>query len=303
MDKIIEALSKLLPEDQVKGVAEAVEAMLNDAKAELEAEYNSKLEEAYGELSTELKEGEKVAEEGYKEAMSIIEDLRNRIETQRVEFETALEEGYEEAYQMLLAEKGKNESLEAELIEQYDKKLSEMREYMIDKVDEFLQYKGQDIYEKARRDVLNDPRMVEHKVALDRVVETLTDYISDEDYALANSGKIEETLKAVEELKGQVRILEARNIRLSNENVKLTETVRKSGEVLKEQQEVAAQTEKKERVKKAESVQGRGRQVTENIEVIKETQDVKTETQEEAPEDLAGSLNEWQVLSGIKKSS
>jgi len=36
MEKIMEALSKLLPEEQVKEVATAVEEILNDSKAELE---------------------------------------------------------------------------------------------------------------------------------------------------------------------------------------------------------------------------------------------------------------------------
>ena len=35
MDKIIEALSKLLPEDQVEDVTSAVNGMLDEAKAEI----------------------------------------------------------------------------------------------------------------------------------------------------------------------------------------------------------------------------------------------------------------------------
>jgi len=129
----------------------------------------------------------------------------------------ALEEGYEEAYQLLKAEQNKNQQLEVEMYEEYDKKLSEMKEYIVDKVDQFLQFKGQEIYEQAKRDVLSDPRMAEHKVTLDKIVDLTSNYLSDEDFAGVTSSKLEETNKALEEMKGQLRIMEARNIRLSTE--------------------------------------------------------------------------------------
>lgn len=264
MEKILEALGSLLPEDQVKQIAAAVEETLAETKTDLESEFAKKLEEAYADLSAELEQAEKTAEEGYKQAYSVIEDLRNRLETQRIEAEKAQEEGYEEAYQMLLAEKGKNEKLELEMYESYDKKLSEMKEYMVDKLDQFLQHKGLEIYEQARRDVLNDPNMVEHKITLDRIVETVADYISDEDFTLATSSKNEELAKQVEELKAQQRILEARNIRLSTENNKLNESLRHKEEVIVEHTAEKKAEEKKERVSKAKNVTGRG-QITEGI--------------------------------------
>jgi hypothetical protein len=55
MNKIKEALEKLLPADQIQEVSSAIEEMLKDAKSELETEFNSKLEEAYAEVSNELK--------------------------------------------------------------------------------------------------------------------------------------------------------------------------------------------------------------------------------------------------------
>lgn len=261
MDKITEALAKLLPEDQVKEVAEAVSSMIDEAKAELEAEYNDNLNEAYAELHKELKEAEDTAYEGYREAYAVINDLRGRLETQRAEFETALDEGYEEAYQMLQDQKGKNESFETDLYEEYDKKLREMKEYIVDKVDQFLQYKGQQIYENARKEIINDPRMVEHKVTLDRVIDTVSNYISDEDYALTASTKVRDLEKKLEESIGQKKILEARNIRLSTENNKLNEAVRHAQTVMVEHKE----EEKKARASKAKNVQGRGKVITEGI--------------------------------------
>ena len=301
MDKIVEALSKLLPEKQVKEVASAVNEMLEEAKAELEQEYNDKLEEAYADLSGELKEAEQTAEHGYQEAWSIITDLRNRLETQRVEFDQALEEGYAEAYQMLQAERGKNENLELEVYEEYDNRFKEMKAYIVEKVDEFLQFKGQEIYEQARRDILSDPRMAEHKVALDRVVEAVTGYLTDDDAYHATNSRLEEALRMAEQLKGQQKILEARNIRLSTENNKLNEQVRAAEQILVE----AKANDKQERVKKAKNVQGRGQMFTEGEQVIPEYQgNVNNDHSDDHDNSLMEtfdptSLRQMQVLSGL----
>lgn len=133
MDKIVEALKNLLPENEVNEVANAVSELLEQAKENLESEFNQKLEEAYSELTSELAEAEKIAEHGYEEAYAIIGDLRSRLEVQGQEYKDALEEGYEEAYQMLKSERAKNENIEVEMYEEYDRKLSEMKEYIVDK--------------------------------------------------------------------------------------------------------------------------------------------------------------------------
>lgn len=308
MEKIIEALGKLLPEDQVSEVSKAVEEMLEEKAQVIHQEASEKLDEAYAELSQELKEAEQTAEVGYGEAHAIIQDLRNRLERQQTEFDSSLEEGYEEAYQMLVSEKGKNDNFEVEIYEEYDKKLSEMKEYIVDKVDAFLQYKGGELYEQARRDVLNDPAMAEHKVALDRIVDTVSEYISDEEYTLATSSKLEEAKKSIEDLKGQHRILEARNIRLSTENNKLGETVRQAETLITEHIQLGEkneQTEKKERVKKAKNVQGRG-QITEGI-IPEYDETPKEEDTKEHDTTLVENLDpevlrQYQVLSGVKKN-
>ena len=266
MEKIIEALKNLLPGSEIQEVSSAVKEMLEQAKANLEAEFNTKLEEAYAELSSELVTAEKTAQQGYEEAYAIIGDLRNRLEVQGEEYKAALEEGYEEAYQMLKAEKDKNQQLEVEMYEEYDNKLAEMKEYIVDKVDQFLQFKGQEIYEQAKRDVLNDPRMAEHKVTLDKIVDLTSSYLSDDDFNAVSSAKLEEAVKVVEEMKGQLRIMEARNIRLSTENTKLNEAVRQTQEVIAESRKVNKSekksetvNEQKERAEKSKNVTGRGK--------------------------------------------
>lgn len=266
MDKILEALKNLLPAEQLNEVSVAVDEMISEAKAELEAEFESKLNEAYSELSAELATAEKVAEEGYQEAYAIINDLRNRLEKANEEFEKELENGYQEAYDMLVAERAKNESLSVDIYGEYDQKLQEMKEYIVDKVDAFLQFKGTEIYEQAKRDILNDPRMAEHKVALDQIVEVASKYLSHEDYAFATSTKLESAQKNINDLQAQIKLMEARNIRLSHDNTKLNETVRQSQDVITE----SKNNEKNARTQKAKNVSGRGKVETETVEVIAE---------------------------------
>jgi hypothetical protein len=301
MQKIVEALTKLLPEDAVTEVTEAVRTELETAKESLEKEFSSKLEEAYSELSDELKTAEETAIQGYKEAYAIIQDLRSRLETQQKEFELSMEEGYEEAYQMLQAEKGKNENLEVDMYDTFNTKLQEMKEYMIDKVDAFLQYKGKEIYESARAEVENDPRNSEHKIALERVAECVANYMGEDAPTATTNSKLGEVNKKFEELKGQVKILEARNIRLSADNTKLTEAVRETQKVITE----SAKVEKKERVERARIAEGKGKTVN-NPELVAEWNDagkVKTAKVdntfvESIDPDL---LRQMQVLAGTKK--
>lgn len=296
MDKILEALKKMLPENQINEVAEAINDMLKQSKADLESEYNSRLEEAYSELAKELTEAEKTAENGYEEAYKIISDLRTRLDVQGQEYQSALEEGYEEAYQMLKAEKEKNSKIEVDMYEEYDNKLNQMKSYIVDKVDEFLQLKGTEIYEQARRDVLADPRLAEHKVALDKIVNITSDYLSDDSSNSATSNKLEEAKKLIDEQKGQIKILEARSIRLSTENTKLNEAVRQAQDVISEQKKVVVNSKKenviseqKERVQKAKNVTGRGQTSTEEIV----TENANTSNND---------MDQLLILSGVKKA-
>ena len=296
--KIVESLKKLLPEDQVNEVASAVSEMLAEAQEKLEQDYNSNLEEAYSQLSTELSQAEKTAYQGYQEAYEIINDLSSRLEVQKAEFDKTLEEGYEEAYQMLLSERNSKGKVEVDLYEEYDGKLAEMKNYIVEKVDQFLQLKGGEIYEQARHDLINDPRVVEHKVALDKIINITSNYLSDEEKTFATSSKLDESTKRNEELKGQLRMLEARNIRLSTENTRLNESVRKTASVITEARKaMPAQNsrtrmlaEQKERSTKVKTASGRGHIDTENIQVIAEYNTGSGET------------NELLILSGVKKN-
>ena len=304
---VLETLKKLLPEDKVKEFVPAVEAMLDEAKSEIEAEYQKNLEEAYAQLATEKAEAEAVGEQGYQEAYSIIQDLRGRLETQQAEFDAALEEGYEEAYQALLNERAKKESLEVEIYDEYDKKLQEMKDYMVDKLDEFFKHKTAELRNEVRREVMNDPSVAEHKVALDKVVNILTDYITDDQYQLANNNKLEQAVQMLDDLRNQKRILESRNLNLARENKKINEHYRMLAEQVKAGTATLTES-RKEKVSKAANATGRGRKVTENIEVIREHNNDTQQPQQDSDDNTLSEafdpayMNQMKVLAGVKKS-
>lgn len=265
MDKIIEALKNILPAEHVNEVAKAVEEMMAENVAALEAEFQEKLDEAYEQLAEERKTDEAVAEAGYQQAYEIIQSLMTRIDEQREEFENALEEGFEEAYTELQKEKGRNQNLEVEIYEEADAKLQEMKNLMVDKLDQFLALQESEIYESAKRDVLCDPRILEQRVAIEKMAELLGDYMGGDSINGVSSSKIEEMSKQVEALKGQMRIIEAKNVRLATQNNKLSEQVREAHNVITE----AAKVERTNRTSKRENASGRGQRVV-NEQIISE---------------------------------
>jgi hypothetical protein len=111
-EKVLNALSGLIPEDAQAKVAEAVKAMLDEAIAELDSEYDAKLKETYAQVEAEKETAVQTAEKGYAEAWEIILDQRHRMETLKEEYQAQLEEGYEEAFAMLQQERSKNDTLE-----------------------------------------------------------------------------------------------------------------------------------------------------------------------------------------------
>jgi len=296
MDKITEALKKILPEDQVAEVAKAVEEMMAEQVKELEVEFQAKLDEAYEQVAGEKQTEEQISEQGYQQAYEIIASLMNRLDEQREEFESALEEGFEEAYQELSKEKGKNDNIEVGLYEEFDKKLQEMKNFMVDKVDQFLNLQESEIYEHAKRDVLDDPTLAEQRVIVEKMAELLSRYVESDDLCAVSTSKLEETIKTCDDIKGQMRIVEARNVKLSAQNNRLNEQVKDANELLTE----AAKTDKKERARKAKKASGRGQRVAGGQQVIAEYATEPTQGQNKnLTEDTNEPLNDLLVLSGI----
>ncbi len=308
-EQILKALSGLIPEDVQNEVSTAISGFLESAVAELEAEYNANLKEAFEGYKAEIVQAKTEAESGYTQAWEVIADLRERLEIQKEEFEVALDEGYEEAYAMLQEERGKNDTLEVDLYEEYDRRFTDVKEYLVDKLDQFLQLQGDKYYDMARRDVINDPAVAEHKVAFDQVIETVSRFISDEDCAFATSSKVDLLAKQLDETKGQLKILEGKNMRLSMENTKLNESVRHSQEVINES---VARNDRKARTEKARRVEGRGESNTDRQrrkEVIlgehsgepvaeHKTADASERFAEQVGQDV---FADWKHLSGINR--
>jgi hypothetical protein len=303
MNKVLEALKKILPAEHVQEVATAVEAMIAEAEAKIEAkkekEFNAKLLEAYDKVSAELQEAEATAETGYKQAFAHIQELTLRLERQQEEFDNLMDEGFSEAYEMLEKEQAKNNNLEVEMYEEFNNRLKRMKDMFVEKFDQFSQIQYAEIYEAARRDIMNDPRMVEHKVALDKIIDIVGNYVSEEDFAGVNSTKVNEAFKAVEDLKGQVRVLEARNVRLSTQNNKLNEQVREMNNMLTESTKV----EKQERKRVAGTASGRGSKVLGGKEqIIAEYHNPQAQQQDDDGQSLVennAALEDLLALAGL----
>ena len=296
--KITEALRKLLPADAVREVEAAVNEMMAEARAAMEAEYNQKLTETYEQVSQELAAAEETANEGYQQAFEIIQDQELRLERQAEEYEAKMDEGYTEAFEMLQAEKAKNDNIEVELYEEFNSKLKQMHDYMVEALDKYMSVHSAEIYEHAHRDLLNDPRLVEEKVALSKIVEIAAGYATDGQFVGTSHAKLEETIKTVEDLRGHVRVLEARNVRLSGQNNKLNEQVREAQNMINESTKV----ERKERAKVAGTVSGRGQRVL-GEQVIPEYTNSQGSKVVENDQNLIEAnevLDEMLVLSGLK---
>jgi hypothetical protein len=298
MDKITQALSKILPTEQVNEVAKAVEEMMADQVSVLQEEFQDKLNNAYEQLAEERKSDEVVAEAGYEQAYQIINSLMTRLDEQRQEFESALEEGFEEAYSELQKEKSRNQNIEVEVYQEADEKLQEMKNMMVDKLDQFLAIQETEIYESARRDVLSDPRILEQRVALEKITDLLSDYIGHGTIGVS-ANKVDEAVRHIDDLKGQLRIVEAKNVRLSSQNSKMNEQIREAHNIISE----ATKIERTNRVNKKRIASGRGQRVV-NEQIISEYS-APTNDKSNSGSDVNEAhdpLNDLLYLSGINES-
>lgn len=257
MDKITQALSKFLPAEQVSEVSKALEAALQEHYSQVESEFQTKLDQVYEQLTNERAADEKIAEAGYEQAYEIISSLMNRIDEQKNEFEATIEEGFEEAYAEIEALRKEKDNIEVALYEDFDKKLGEMKNVFIEKLDQFAELQNAEIYEMAKKDVLSDPRVLEHKIAIEKIIDILSDYVSNEDIAGVSSSKIEESHRQIDALRGQIRLLESKNVKLSVTNNKLSEQVSQARQYVTE----ATKIERTNRVNKKGTVSGRGQRV------------------------------------------
>lgn len=266
MDKLLEALKKTsLSAQQVDEVKKAVDNMVAEAAKQIEAkkkaEYDAKVQEAYDKVAADLEAAEVKTQEGYKQAYAIINDLELRMEQMVREYENKMEEGYQQAWDMIKAEQSSNNDSSMKIHEEYTQRFEQMRDFMVEKLDQFLQMSQAEIYDEARRDVLNDPKMVEHRVALEKVADVMTDYLQVEGVVNNASSKITDLKQEVEELRGRLQVVEHRNVRLSTKNNDLQEAVRTKEQLLAEAQGAITENERKNRKNSTGNASGRGQRV------------------------------------------
>jgi hypothetical protein len=304
-DRVLEALSALVPEETRDKVTAVVTSLLDEAvgsiKEKLMSEYNGKLDEGYRIIAEEREKDWQTAEQGYKQALDIIYDLRARLEKQNEEFQATLVEEYEKAYQMILAERQKNEELETTLYEEFNKRTEAIKEYIVEKCDDFLGEMGDEYYEAARREVLQDPCLAEHRIAFERVLDVAKDYLSDEDIMLNTTGKVDGLETQVESLNLQKRQIEGKCMRLMTENNKMHDYLKETKELV----EKNMLNEQNERLSQARKVQGRGDAVVEPERevLLGEVADRSAVTDKGINSDDPQTITEqWQVLAGIREN-
>lgn len=68
----------------------------------------------------------------------VIQDLLKKHQWQREDFDNQLEQGYQEAYEVIREEKKKVSFLEVDLYNEYDKKTTEFKDYVVAEVDKYI---------------------------------------------------------------------------------------------------------------------------------------------------------------------
>jgi len=325
---------------------EGIEKEYNAKLEESFKQFDVKLTETKDQYEKELDEAEKVAESGYTEAANLIreareealeveetaykgydeakamlteqeetayqgyEEARQMIEQVKTEYEAQAYKGYEEAYEVIKSLKAQNEQLESDLYEQYQKALTENREELIDKVDQFLTDRIEKVKEQIRTECAEEE--TEASGLLRQMFDLLKSHFEGGEEAGEgapapevsavpdmNSKAIEAMETTTAALKEDVKRLEAKNFRLLAEAARAKEDASK---LLTEQTKVEEtedrRQERQERREKARLAEGNGEVVkrdevvVENVIPAAEKGDAKVQSNLKASDAM--------VLAGIK---
>jgi len=290
-DQILEALAGLVPDVEREKVNGLVTSLVSD----MEAGYEARLEEAKAEMEKTRASDWETAKKGYAQAQEIIEDLRQRLALQSEEHKTMMKEEFKKAYDEILAERQKNTDLEARLYDQYNARLKEGQEYMVDKLDAFLADMGEEYYEAAKAEVLNDPCLAEHRVAFDKVLEIASRFVTEEDSLLNTQSKVEELGRKLELAEAAKQRAESKAMRFMTENHQMQQFLKETKAIIEQN----VLNEQNERLSNASKVEGRGKAVVEPERevVIGETVDNRTATVETKNNDEPKNIVEqWAYL-------
>lgn len=265
MDKITQALKKILPPEHVAEVAKAVEETMAAQLNAVNEASQAKLDEAYEEFEREKTEERQVFETGYRQAYEIVASVMNRLDEQRQVFEKTLKDGFNEAFEEIEKVKAENKDVEMRIYEECNAKLQQMKNIFIEKLDRFMDLQEKEVYEAAMANILKDPRILEQRVAIEKIAAILSDHVRTDDLSSVISNKLEEAHKEIETLRGHLRVVESKNVNLSIKNKNLSEAV----EHAKTQITEATKVERTERANKRTNASGRGQRVV-NEQIINE---------------------------------
>lgn len=263
-ENVLKALNGVLPEDVVAKVSDVITSSLDEATKEIESDFQTQLDEAYQEFRDATGKLQEKAYAGYSQAYQIICEMKDRLVLQSEENKRVMDEGFNEAWTMLQEERSKNDTLENDLHEVYEGKYGDLKKWLVKKMDRFIQTQGDKYYEEARKDLMNDPIFSENRLAFQKILESAATILTDEDFAVAASSKVESLAKEKEELKKQLQMMESRNMRLSMEKHQLQDSVRRTKVNLLEtvgveKSDKVRKQERKQLLENAKKAQGRGK--------------------------------------------
>lgn len=321
---ITEALSALIPADQRAVIEEAVSNLMTEAEKNIRTEYEKQLEESYEEwqgqmnslkesYETKIEESESVALNGYNEAREMLVEAEEKLRLQKEEFETFLESEYAVAKQMIEDEKLRNDEIEEKLYESYTAQVDALKEDIVSKLDSFLSDKIEEITESLRKELKNDPTVLESKVAFDRIRDIVVASSTSGDVTRSTSEKLEELEEAVSTLRAENKRLIARNMRLEAtavapkkapveepvEPAEDDEEMPEGEEVSKKRKMRRLEAERRVAEKAAMKAEGRGDIISRNDLITEGAPATKDNTK--VIEGLGISVAEMQRLSGITR--
>lgn len=281
--RIMEAFQGLIPDEKKSVVEEAIKEFMTESEKKIREEYEKTLEESYAEWNTQLEqareegklkaeETEKTAYEGYEQAREIIEQLNEKLQTQKDEFEAHMEREFSVAKAMIDEEKAKNDKIEEELYEAYSKQVEDLKEDLVNKIDAFLESKVVEISESVRKELKNDPDVLETKVAFDRIKDIVASCLTSNDIESSTAAQVESLEDTIANMQQEIKTLKAKTMRLTTENQKyveelkvLSESNTENDESAEKRSQIRKEAERMISEKNAQNVTGHGKVVDEII--------------------------------------
>lgn len=294
--KLMEAIADLVPGDLKTELSHSIEEWASNVVAEIDAEYEAKFEEAQAAHDADLQAVKQKVLESYADAHQMLHELAQQKEDIKAEAKRVISEGFEEAFQMLKAQERNSEASELELYEEFDGRTGRIREFYVDKLNDYLNEKIPQIEEMVAHKVAASPAVSESTRVVERVLEAVSPMIANGH----RFAKADNTARQLAEAQARVRILESKNMKLGTEVKKLNEVARRSEELIRENVEA----ERRARREVARNAQSQGQRVVEDKVITETTNRPHTEAngRRQGRKGEMTLLETWRHLSGVDDS-